>query len=108
YANGAVKKDITPFDKSRFDEALKQAKQVMQSAGISGPFIEGVHNGGHLGGTVPLKKEDVDHMKPSWLPEGLWVADLSLAPRSQGMPTILLTSALALRVTRKIYQEFGK
>ncbi len=41
-------------------------------------------------------------MKPSWLPDGLWVADLSLAPRSQGLPTILLTSALALRVARKI------
>lgn len=102
YADGRVEKEITSPDKSRLDEAIKQAKQVMEGAGVSGPFIEGVHNGGHLGGTVPLRKEDVADMKPSWLPEGLWVADLSLAPRSQGLPTILLTSALALRVARKV------
>jgi hypothetical protein len=102
YADGRVDKAITSHDRSRLDEAIKQAKQVMEGAGVSGPFVEGVHNGGHLGGTVPLKKEDVKDMKPFWIPDGLWVADLSLAPRSQGLPTILLTSALALRVARKI------
>lgn len=102
YADGKVKKEITPYDKSRLEGAISPAKQVMESAGVSGPFIEGVHNGGHLGGTVPLSKEDVPNMKPSWLPDELWVADLSLAPRSQGLPTILLASALALRVARKI------
>lgn len=45
-------------------------------------------------------------MKPSWLPDGLWVADLSLAPHSQGLPTILLTAALALRVARNIHRNF--
>ncbi len=101
-ADGSVQKEITDHDRTLLKEAISQAKQIMQSAGVSGPFIEGVHNGGHLGGTVPLSKETVDDMKPSWLPDGLWVADLSLAPRSQGMPTVLLTSALALRVARKI------
>ena len=105
YADGKVKKEISPQDQSRLDEALKQAQDIMESAGVHGPFIPGVHNGGHLGGTVPLTKEDVPQMKPSWLPAGLWVADLSLAPRSQGLPTILLTSALALRVARKIAEE---
>jgi len=38
----------------------------------------------------------------------LWVADLSLMPRSQGLPTMLTASALALRVTRKIIQTKGK
>jgi choline dehydrogenase-like flavoprotein len=101
-ADGSVHKEITDQDRARLKEAISQAKQVMELSGVSGPFIEGVHNGGHLGGTVPLTKEDVPYMKPSWLPDGLWVADLSLSPRSQGMPTILLTSALALRVARKI------
>ena len=41
-------------------------------------------------------------MHPSILPEGLWVADLSLLPRSQGLPTMLTTAALALRVSRRI------
>jgi len=47
-------------------------------------------------------------MKPSWLPDGLWVADLSLVPRSQGMPTILLTAALALKVAREIIRQYEK
>ena len=107
FADGRVKKEITLHDKNRLDEAISQAQQVMEASGVSGPFIRGVHNGGHLGGTVPLSKETVPDMKPSWLPKGLWVADLSLAPRSQGMPTMLLTSALALRVARKIIAGHG-
>ena len=107
YEDGKVKKEISKQDKSRLDEALMQAREVMESAGVRGPFIPGVHNGGHLGGTVPLTKDDVPQMKPSWLPDNLWVADLSLAPRSQGLPTILLTSALALRVARKIEMDMG-
>ena len=107
YADGKVDKEITSYDKSRLDEAIKQAKQVMELSGVSGPFIRGIHNGGHLGGTVPLTKDDIPQMKPSWLPDGLWVADLSLASRSQGLPTILLASALALKVARKIAYEFG-
>jgi choline dehydrogenase-like flavoprotein len=102
YADGKVEKALNQHDRERLDLAVSHARQVMESAGVTGPFIEGVLNGGHLGGTVPLKKEDVAQMKPSWLPEGLWVADLSLVPRSQGMPTMLLTAALALKVSRKI------
>jgi choline dehydrogenase-like flavoprotein len=105
YADGKVQKDIKKEDHLRLDEAISVARNVMESAGVSGPYINGVHNGGHLGGTVPLTKADVSSMKPSWLPEGLWVADLSLAPRSQGLPTILLTSALALKVTRQITEN---
>lgn len=104
YADGKVDKPLTVNDQERLDIAISQAQEVMEGAGISGPFIRGVHNGGHLGGTVPLKKEDVPLMKPFWLPDGLWVADLSLAPSSQGLPTILLTAAMALRVARKILE----
>ncbi|MDO5836765.1 MAG: FAD-dependent oxidoreductase [Methanobacterium sp.] len=104
-ANGKVEKHLTGHDQGRLDLAIRQAKEVMEGAGIVGPFIRGVHNGGHLGGTVPLNKNDVDKMKPSWLPDGLWVADLSLAPRSQGLPTILLSAALALRVAREILKS---
>lgn len=104
YADGTVDKPLTGHDQERLDIAISQAQEVMEGAGISGPFVRGIHNGGHLGGTLPLKKEDVTSMKPSWLPDGLWVADLSLAPRSQGLPTILLTAAMALRVARKILE----
>ncbi len=105
FANGKVQKSIKDEDHIRLEKAIGEAKKIMELAGVSGPYIKGMHNGGHLGGTVPLKAEDVDSMKPSWLPEGLWVADLSLAPRSQGLPTILLTAALALKVSRKITEK---
>ena len=65
-------------------------------------------HGGHLGGTVPLTKADVESMHPRTLPEGLWVADLSLMPRSQGLPTMLTTVALALRVSKKIVEANNK
>lgn len=96
------KKNIKREDHTRLEAAINHAKEVMEEAGVSGPYINGVHNGGHFGGTVPLNRDNISSMKPSWLPQGLWVADLSLAPRSQGMPTILLTAALALRVAHKI------
>jgi choline dehydrogenase-like flavoprotein len=105
YADGKVEKSLTNFDHIRLEEAINYASQVMEGAGVSRPFIQGMYNGGHLGGTVPLKKDYLEDIKPSWLPEGLWVADLSLAPRSQGMPTILLTAALSLKVARKIIAE---
>lgn len=108
YANGKVEKSLSSNDKIRLRGAVYEAAQVMDGAGVSRPFIEGMYNGGHLGGTVPLKKDYIKDMKPSWLPEGLWVADLSLSPRSQGMPTMLLTAALALRVARKIVESFQK
>ncbi len=102
FPDGSVKKEVTNEDKNKFKGALSYAKDIMEASGVSGPFVKGMYNGGHLGGTVPLKKKDVDMMKPSILPEGLWVADLSLAPRSQGLPTIMLSSALAMKVCRSI------
>lgn len=104
-AHGKVEKSISTLDQTRLNEAISQAKSVMESAGVQSPFVTGVPNGGHLGGTVPLTKEDVPTMKPNYLPDGLWVADLSLAPHSQGLPTILLTAALSLRVTRQIINK---
>jgi len=97
-----VQKEVTDKDESKIDGAVSHAQDIMEDSGVSGPFVKGMYNGGHLGGTVPLKREDISSMKPSKLPEGLWVADLSLAPRSQGLPTIMLTSALAMRVCRSI------
>ena len=101
-SDGSVNKEVTEGDKIKIENAVSYAREIMELSGVSGPFVNGMYNGGHLGGTVPLKKGDVSSMKPSGLPEGLWVADLSLAPQSQGLPTIMLTSALAMKVCRTI------
>ena len=101
-ANGVVHKELTGADRARLAEGVDFAESIMRGTGVNEPFVEGMLNGGHLGGTVPLSRDDVQSMRPSWLPEGLWVADLSLLPKSQGLPTIMTTMALALRVSRKL------
>jgi choline dehydrogenase-like flavoprotein len=106
--NGTVTKSLTKTDIECLDKARNEAKQIMEASGVVGPFVDGMVHGGHLGGTVPLTKDDVETMHPSWLPKDLWVADLSLMPRSQGLPAMLTTSALSLRVARKIIKEKSK
>ncbi len=104
-ADGTVTKPLTQEDYGGLEKAKAEAKQIMQAAGVTGPFVDGMIHGGHLGGTVLLTKADVETMHHSWLPHGLWVADLSLMPRSQGLPAMLTTSALSLRVARKIVAQ---
>lgn len=104
-ADGVVAKGISLEDENRLGEGMDVVRGVMEAAGVSGPFVPGLPNGGHLGGSVPLSRGDVGSMRPGVLPEGVWVADLSLVPRSQGLPTLLLSAAVALRVARKILEK---
>jgi len=104
-ADGTITKSLTEIDRERLEAAKVEVKEIMEASGVTEPFVDGMLNGGHLGGTVPLTKDDVESMHPSWLPQDLWVADLSLMPRSQGLPTMLTTAALALRVSRQIVKE---
>ena len=107
-ANGAVTKSLTSADYESLEKAKVEAKQIMEASGVHSPFVDGLVHGGHLGGTVPLTKDDIETMHPSGLPSNLWVADLSLMPRSQGLPTMLTASALSLRVARKIAEQNRK
>lgn len=104
-ADGTVTKSLTKADWADLEKAKVEAKQIMEASGVTGPFVDGMIHGGHLGGTVPLTKDDVESMHPSGLPMNLWVADLSLMPRSQGLPTMLTAAALALKVSRKIVEQ---
>jgi choline dehydrogenase-like flavoprotein len=101
-ADGTVDKALTIEDEASLAAAVELARSVMERAGVGGPFVTGLPNAGHLGGTVPLSPDDVPSLHPATLPEGLWVADLSLVPVSQGLPTILTAAALALRVARRV------
>lgn len=101
-ADGSVRKELTPSDKAKLEDAGALVQAIMEEAGVEGPFVHGMLNGGHLGGTVPLRRGDVETMHPSALPEGLFVADLSLLPESQGLPTMLTAAALAMRVAARI------
>ncbi len=104
-AQGKVSKGPTAQDENGLRRAKDLGTKVMEEAGIGGPFVDGMLYGGHFGGTSVLKKDEVASMHNQDLPKNLWVADLSLLPKSQGMPTILTTCALALRVARSIPLE---
>jgi choline dehydrogenase-like flavoprotein len=104
-ADGTIAKSLTQTDYERLEGAKVEAKRILEASGVIGPYVDGMIHGGHLGGTVPLSKEDVKTMHPSWLPQDLWVVDLSLMPRSQGLPTMLTTAALSMHVARKIINE---
>ena len=106
-ADGRVSKTLTISDRARLAEASALAREVMGRAGIDGPYVDGVLNGGHLGGTAPLRREDVASMRPGGLPDGLWIADLSLIPQSQGLPTMATAAAVALRVARRVLAVEG-
>lgn len=103
--DGTVTKSLTDIDNKRLENAKMEAIEIMEASGVKRPFVDGMIHGGHLGGTVPLTREDTETMHPDWLPEDLWVADLSLMPRSQGLPTMLTAAALALRVAKRITKE---
>lgn len=103
-ADGTVTKQLTRADIEGLEGAKMEAKRILEASDVSGPYVDGMVHGGHLGGTVPLTNNDVASMHSDTLPEGLWVADLSLLPRSQGLPTMLTAAALALRVSKKIIE----
>ena len=107
-ADGTVAKALSQNDIERLDSAASLVESIMREAGIEGLLVRGMLNGGHLGGTVPLRPEDVASMHPSSLPDNVYVADLSLLPRSQGMPTMLTASALSLRVAKRICERWGR
>ncbi len=52
----SVEKEVTDEDENKIENAISHAKEIMELSGVSGPFVKGMYNGGHLGGTVPLKK----------------------------------------------------
>ena len=103
-ADGNVVKTLSAKDEENIADAAHKVKSIMSDAGVRDPFSKGMINGGHLGGTLPLRREDVATMRPGGLPDNLWIADLSLVPRSQGMPTMMLAAALSLRVSRAMIE----
>ncbi|MFP4546363.1 MAG: glucose-methanol-choline oxidoreductase, partial [Methanomassiliicoccales archaeon] len=103
--DGTVVKELTERDRETLEEGVGLAQTVMANSGVSGPYVSGMLNGGHLGGTVPLRREDLPRIRPSFLPEGVWISDLSLVPKSQGLPTMETVMALSMRVARQIAVE---
>jgi choline dehydrogenase-like flavoprotein len=96
-----VHKLLTPADRSRLDEAVDVATEILARFGADPHevFFGTVH-AGHPGGMLPLTEASAPAVHDDRLPENVFVADATLFPRSLGNPPILTIIALAKRVAR--------
>jgi choline dehydrogenase-like flavoprotein len=79
------------------------ARELLERIGINpASTFEGILNGGHPGGTLPLTPSTAISLHDDRLPENVYVADSSLFPRSLGLPPILTIVALAKRIARLV------
>jgi choline dehydrogenase-like flavoprotein len=96
-----VHKLLTPADRSRLDEAVGVATEILASYGADPEEVfRGTVHAGHPGGMLPLTEASAASMHDDRLPENVFVADASLLPRSLGNPPILTIIALAKRLAR--------
>jgi choline dehydrogenase-like flavoprotein len=96
-----VRKELTSRDRARLREATGLCIEVLARLGVPrGDVFFGSLNAGHPGGTLPLTGGEREALRDDRLPDGLYVADASLLPRSLGKPPSLTIMALALRVAR--------
>jgi choline dehydrogenase-like flavoprotein len=96
-----VHKLLTPADRSRLDEAVGVATEILARFGADPHevFLGTVH-AGHPGGMLPLTEASAPTVHDDRLPDNVFVADATLLPRSLGNPPILTIAALAKRVAR--------
>ena len=94
-----VHKLLTPADRSRLDEAVGVATEILSEFGADPHevFLGTVH-AGHPGGMLPLTEASARTMHDDRLPENVYVADATLFPKSLGNPPILTIIAMAKRI----------
>jgi choline dehydrogenase-like flavoprotein len=94
-----VHKLLTPGDRSRLDEAVGVATDILAGFGADPHevFLGTVH-AGHPGGMLPLTEASARTMHDDRLPENAYVADATLFPKSLGNPPILTIIAMAKRI----------
>jgi choline dehydrogenase-like flavoprotein len=94
-----VHKLLTATDRSRLDEAVGVATEILAGFGANPQevFLGTVH-AGHPGGMLPLTEASARTMHDDRLPENVYVADATLFPRSLGNPPILTIIAMAKRI----------
>jgi choline dehydrogenase-like flavoprotein len=96
-----VHKFLTPADRSRLDEAVGVATEILAGFGADPHEVfRGTAHAGHPGGMLPLTEASAPTVHDDRLPENLFVADATLFPTSLGNPPILTIIALAKRVAR--------
>jgi choline dehydrogenase-like flavoprotein len=100
-SGGKVTKQLTALDRSRLDEGVGVATDILERFGVErGSIFLGTINAGHPGGTLPLTEQTASSFHDDRLPDNVYVADSTLFPRSLGNPPILTIVAMAKRVAR--------
>ena len=94
-----VHKLLTPGDRSRLDEAVGVATDILAGFGADPhEVLLGTVHAGHPGGMLPLTEASARTMHDDRLPENAYVADATLFPKSLGTPPILTIIAMAKRI----------
>ena len=103
-----IRTRLTSADRLRLEAGAGVAREMLRGIGINPETtFEGVLNGGHPGGTLPLTPATAASLHDDRLPANVYVADASLFPRSLGLPPILTIVALAKRVARLLRDREG-
>jgi choline dehydrogenase-like flavoprotein len=100
-SGGKVMKQLTALDRSRLDEGVGVATDILERFGADRRSVFlGTINARHPGGTLPLTERTASSFHDARLPDNVYVADSTLFPRSLGNPPILTIVAMAKRVAR--------
>jgi hypothetical protein len=103
-----IRTHLTATDTERLAEGAALAREILAGIGIDpASTFEGVLNGGHPGGTLPLTPASAMTLHDDRLPGNVYVSDATLLPRALGLPPILTIVALAKRIARVIVRDAG-
>ncbi len=103
---GNVNKFLTESDKKRLNEGVKICTEIFARLGVKKEnLFLGSLNAGHPGGMLSLTASEAGTFHNKKLPDGLYVADSTLLPRSLGNPPILTIIAMAKRISKLCIEQ---
>jgi ferredoxin len=98
-----IHKVLTAGDRRRLSQAVDLCAEIFSWLGVRrDSLVLGTLNAGHPGGMFPLTPACSRSLRPTALPENVYIADASLFPAPLGKPPILTIMALANAVAKRI------
>ncbi len=101
YPDGSVSKTVTEDDKSKLEQGIKKAEEILIQAGADKNNILVTNpQGAHPGGTAAIGKVTDKNLETEI--KNLYICDASVFPTSPGMPPILTIVALAKKLAKDL------
>lgn len=98
-----IRKVLTAGDRRRLSQAVDLCAEIFLRLGVRrDSLLLGTLNAGHPGGMFPLTPACSRSLRPTALPENVYIADASLFPAPLGKPPILTIMALANAIAKRI------